>query len=59
MRKDGSRFPAEFCTKQTRLGDQPLFVKLDMICSPLGLTYEIEGTEIVIKGEGCHEDINQ
>ncbi|HKP60786.1 MAG TPA: response regulator, partial [Polyangiales bacterium] len=26
VRKDGSRFPAEFCTKQTQLGDQPLRV---------------------------------
>lgn len=56
------RYDAEVirnCTLRALLGDQPLFVKLDMICSPLGLTYEIEGTEIVIKGEGCHEDINQ
>jgi two-component system, cell cycle sensor histidine kinase and response regulator CckA len=26
VRKNGSRFPAEFCTKQTRLGDRPLRV---------------------------------
>jgi PAS domain S-box-containing protein len=26
IRKDGTRFPAEFCSKQTRLGDRPLRV---------------------------------
>lgn len=41
------------CTLRARLDDQPLFVKLDMICTSLGLEYEIVGTDILITGEGC------
>lgn len=44
------------CTLRARLDDQPLFVKLDMICASLGLEYEIVGTDIVINGEGCYDD---
>ncbi len=43
----------ERCTLRARLDDQPLFVKLNMICTSLGLEYEIAGTDILITGEGC------
>lgn len=44
------------CTLKARLDDQPLFIKLDMICASLGLEYEIVGTDIIINGEGCYDD---
>lgn len=44
------------CTLRARLDDQSLFVKLDMICSSLGLAYEVVGTQIRITGDGCYGD---
>ncbi len=41
------------CTLRARLDDQPLFVKLNMICTSLGLEYEVVGTDILITGGGC------
>ncbi len=52
------RFDADLlkhCTLRARLDDQPLFVKLEMICASLGLEFKIEGTDIIISGEGCYE----
>ncbi len=42
-------------TLRARLDDQPLFVKLDMICASLGLDYEVVGTDIVIKATGYYD----
>lgn len=43
------------CTLTAKLTDQPLFTKLDMICSSIGASYTIQGTQIVISGSGCAE----
>lgn len=32
---------------------QPLFIKLDLVCSALNATYEVRGTKILISGNGC------
>lgn len=32
---------------------QPLFTKLDLVCSALNATYEVRGTKILISGNGC------
>jgi transmembrane sensor len=41
------------CSVTAPLGNEPLFKKLDIICQTIGATYEVWGTEIVVKGPGC------
>ncbi len=41
------------CSLNAELTDQPLFTKLEMICSSIGATYSVEGTEIHVRGTGC------
>lgn len=36
------------------LSDQNLFIKLDILCKAVNASYEVIGTEIVIKGKGCN-----
>ncbi|MBN9380794.1 MAG: FecR family protein [Chitinophagaceae bacterium] len=35
------------------IGDPSLYSKLDIICRAIGISYEIKGTKILIKGKGC------
>ena len=42
------------CTFTGDLNDQNLYTNIDFICQSIGATYEIEGTEIVIKGGNCN-----
>lgn len=42
------------CHVNANLTDQPLFTKLDMICASLGANYRLDGTIIVVEGEGCN-----
>nr|WP_293844667.1 FecR family protein [uncultured Arsenicibacter sp.] len=44
------------CTLNAELTDQPLFTKLDMICSSIGAAYSVEGTEIHVRGTGCETE---
>jgi transmembrane sensor len=41
------------CTLTATLFDQPLAVKLEMICKSIGATFEQNGRQISIRGEGC------
>ena len=43
----------EECSITAPLGTEPLFRKLDIICQTIGATYEVWGTEIIVKGNGC------
>jgi ferric-dicitrate binding protein FerR (iron transport regulator) len=43
----------EECSVTAPLGSEPLFRKLDIICQTIGATYEVWGTEIIVKGNGC------
>nr|WP_199158134.1 FecR family protein [Pedobacter sp. ASV2] len=36
------------------LSDQNLFSRLDILCKAVNASYEVKGTEIVIKGKGCN-----
>lgn len=41
------------CSVTAPLGNESLFVKLDIICKTIGAHYEIVETEIVVSGRGC------
>jgi ferric-dicitrate binding protein FerR (iron transport regulator) len=41
------------CSVTAPLGNESLFVKLDIICKTIGARYEIVETEIVVSGRGC------
>ncbi|WP_165933417.1 FecR family protein [Arundinibacter roseus] len=41
------------CSVTAPLGTEPLFRKLDIICQTIGATYEVYGSEIIVKGSGC------
>ncbi len=41
------------CNLTAELGDESLFKKLDIICRTIDATYEVFGTEIVVKAKGC------
>lgn len=44
------------CLLTARLTNQPLLVKLDMICASIGASYRLEETKIIIEGPGCDEN---
>jgi transmembrane sensor len=35
---------------------QPLFAKLDLVCSSVNASYEVRGTRILVSGPGCNSD---
>jgi transmembrane sensor len=35
---------------------QPLFTKLDLLCSSVNASYEVRGTSILVSGHGCNSD---
>lgn len=41
------------CLFNGNITKQPLFTKLDMLCSSVNATYEVRGTRILISGKGC------
>ena len=41
------------CLFTADITEQPLFTKLDLLCSSLNATYEVRGTKILIMGSGC------
>lgn len=41
------------CFFRGDIGQQPLYTKLDLICSSINATYEVRGTRILISGKGC------
>lgn len=41
------------CTITTKLNDEPLFEKLNIICTALNLTYVEKDATIFIRGNGC------
>lgn len=43
------------CLLTARLTDQPLLVKLDMICTSIGASYRLEEAKIIIEGAGCDD----
>ena len=43
----------QHCTVTAPLGEEPLFTKLDLICTIIGARYEIVDAQIVISGPGC------
>ncbi len=42
------------CSVTAPLGNEPLFVKLDIICKTIGARYEIVETKVFINSRGCH-----
>ena len=44
------------CTLTAKLRDQSLFTKLDIICTSIGGSYEVVGTQIVVKAPGCSDN---
>ncbi len=42
------------CLFTADLTEQPLFIKLDLLCASLNATYEVRGTKILVSGSGCH-----
>lgn len=43
------------CLLTARLTNQPLLVKLDMICTSIGASYHLEDAKIIIDGPGCED----
>jgi hypothetical protein len=43
----------QWCNLTADLSKQPLYEKLDLICSAINAHYEIKGTTILITGRGC------
>ena len=41
------------CTLTTRLGNEGLFERLEIICKALGANYETKETQVFIVGKGC------
>lgn len=41
------------CVLTTKLADETLFQKLDIICKSIGATYRIDGVKIIIEGSEC------
>lgn len=41
------------CLFTADITEQPLFIKLDLLCAALNATYEVRGTKILIMGSGC------
>jgi len=41
------------CLFTADIGKQPMFTKLDLICSSVNAKYEVKGTKIIITGKGC------
>ncbi len=41
------------CLFTADITHQPLFTKLDLLCSSVNATYEVRGTRILISGSGC------
>ncbi|MCE7042826.1 FecR family protein [Dyadobacter sp. CY312] len=38
------------------IAKQPLFTKLDLLCSSIDASYEVRGTSILVSGHGCNSD---
>lgn len=49
---DESAFSA--CTLTTSISNEGLFNRLDIIASAIGVSYEVKGTDILIRGSGCN-----
>jgi ferric-dicitrate binding protein FerR (iron transport regulator) len=43
----------EKCTLTTRMTNEGLKEKLQIICKALGATFEVQGTKILLEGKGC------
>ena len=43
----------ENCDITASFTDEPLAVKLDLICGAIGVNYQIEGNQVIIMGVGC------
>ncbi len=44
------------CLFKGDITHQPLFTKLDLLCSSINAGYEVRGTRILISGKGCSTD---
>lgn len=42
------------CVLTTKLSDETLYQKLDIICKSIGATYKVKGVKIIIKGGDCN-----
>lgn len=48
------------CLITADINNQPLFTKLDLLCSSVNAQYEVRGTKILVTGKGCLSDhLNQ
>jgi transmembrane sensor len=44
------------CLITADINSQPLFTKLELLCSSLNARYEVRGTKILVTGKGCLSD---
>ena len=47
----------ETCSITTKMTNEGLNERLDIICKALGATYKIEGTKILLDGKGCEATV--
>lgn len=50
------RFDAEklqTCFLSVRMGDEPFYAKLDIVCKTIGAGFRVEDGEVIVTGEGC------